>query len=98
MMTDRKIVIRNDKWVLTLTTSNQNLAEILNGNVTVKQAFLNSMNLKNRTNFEPHNTEIIDITGKHICRYCGEIAEGTYEDLLCEDCRCTFGHSLYSEL
>ncbi|MCL2555441.1 MAG: hypothetical protein FWE03_00280 [Firmicutes bacterium] len=36
--------------------------------------------------------------GKHSCRYCGSIAEGTYEDLLCEDCRSTFGHSLFSEL
>ena len=36
--------------------------------------------------------------GKHICKYCGEIAEGTYVDLLCTDCRETFGHSLYSEL
>ena len=36
--------------------------------------------------------------GKHICKYCFGIAEGTYADLLCEECRETFGHSLYSEL
>ena len=36
--------------------------------------------------------------GSHLCKYCGEIAEGTFEDLLCADCRETFGHSLYSEL
>lgn len=36
--------------------------------------------------------------GKHICKYCGGIAEGTYQDLLCEECRECFGHSLYSEL
>ena len=36
--------------------------------------------------------------GKHICKYCGNIAEGTYADLLCEECRMTFGHSLFSEL
>lgn len=34
----------------------------------------------------------------HICKYCSRIAEGSYEDLLCTDCRYTFGHSLYSEL
>lgn len=34
----------------------------------------------------------------HICKYCGDIAEGTFEDLLCAECRQTFGHSLYSEL
>jgi|GEM_PF-1978847 len=36
--------------------------------------------------------------GKHICKYCGGLAEGTFEDLLCGECRETFGHSLYSEL
>ena len=36
--------------------------------------------------------------GSHICKYCGDIAEGTYKDLLCSDCRETFGHSLFSEL
>ena len=35
---------------------------------------------------------------KHPCKYCGGIAEGTYEDLLCGECRETFGHSLFSEL
>jgi len=36
--------------------------------------------------------------GSHICKYCGGIAEGTFADLLCADCRETFGHSLFSEL
>jgi len=36
--------------------------------------------------------------GKHSCKYCGGIAEGTHEDLLCSECRETFGHALYSEL
>ena len=34
----------------------------------------------------------------HACQYCGNIAEGTLEDLLCKECKETFGHSLYSEL
>jgi rubrerythrin len=36
--------------------------------------------------------------GKHTCKYCGQIAEGTFQDLLCGTCRETFGHSLFSEL
>lgn len=36
--------------------------------------------------------------GRHSCKYCGAIADGIFEDLLCEDCRQTFGHSLFSEL
>ena len=36
--------------------------------------------------------------GSHFCEYCGDIAAGTYKDLLCADCQQTFGHSLYSEL
>jgi len=36
--------------------------------------------------------------GTHLCKYCGVIVIGTCADLLCTDCRETFGHSLYSEL
>lgn len=36
--------------------------------------------------------------GKHTCKYCGNIADGTLADLLCGECRQTFGHSLFSEL
>lgn len=36
--------------------------------------------------------------GYHRCKYCDWIAEGDFEDLLCSDCRESFGHSLYSEL
>jgi len=36
--------------------------------------------------------------GKHPCPYCGNIAEGTFKDLLCQECRETFGHSLITEL
>ena len=34
----------------------------------------------------------------HRCKYCGEITNGTDENVLCEDCRMTFGHAFYSEL
>ena len=37
-------------------------------------------------------------TTHHRCPYCGEIAEGTYEQLLCKECRETFGHSTFDEL
>ena len=36
--------------------------------------------------------------GKHICKYCGSIVEGTNEDILCEECIDVFGHHRYSEL
>lgn len=42
--------------------------------------------------------KIVDASTHHLCKYCGGIAEGTYEDLLCEECRYDFGHALYSEL
>lgn len=41
---------------------------------------------------------IVSAESHHVCKYCGGIAEGAYEDLLCADCRELFGHSLYSEL
>lgn len=34
----------------------------------------------------------------HKCKYCGDIAEGIDDDILCDDCRETFGHAFYSEL
>ena len=34
----------------------------------------------------------------HRCKYCGEITNGADENVLCEDCRITFGHAFYSEL
>jgi hypothetical protein len=37
-------------------------------------------------------------TGAHFCKQCGKVAEGTFEDLLCAECRRDFGHALYSEL
>lgn len=52
----------------------------------------------NKKNPKEQMNEIHDLKGKHLCKYCGDIAEGEYEDLLCKSCRETFGHSLYSEL
>lgn len=42
--------------------------------------------------------KIVDASTHHLCKYCGGIAEGNYEDLLCAECRYDFGHALYSEL
>lgn len=42
--------------------------------------------------------KIVYARDHHICKYCGRITESSYKDLLCTDCRWTFGHSLYSEL
>lgn len=36
--------------------------------------------------------------GKHVCGYCGNIANGTDKDLLCDECAKTFGHTRFSEL
>lgn len=34
----------------------------------------------------------------HRCKYCQGIADGKQSDLLCDNCRDTFGHTYYSEL
>lgn len=52
----------------------------------------------NKNNSKEQMNEIHNLKGKHLCKYCGELAQGEYEDLLCKDCRETFGHSFYSEL
>jgi len=41
---------------------------------------------------------IVPANNNHRCKYCEGIAEGTYEDVLCEECRETFGHTFFSEL
>ena len=43
-------------------------------------------------------TKLVSAKGHHLCKYCWRIAEGSYKDLLCDECKRTFGHSLYSEL
>ena len=50
---------------------------------------------------EPENkwTNCIKIPrGKHICKYCGKIAKGIDEDILCDKCNELFGHTYYSQL
>ena len=42
--------------------------------------------------------DVADGNTHHICKYCGDIAEGTDENVLCADCREIFGHAFYSEL
>lgn len=34
----------------------------------------------------------------HICKFCGGIAKGIDEDILCSKCRELFGHAFFSEL
>lgn len=43
-------------------------------------------------------TNVYDGNTHHVCKYCGDVVKGTDEDVLCEDCRYTFGHTFYSEL
>lgn len=35
---------------------------------------------------------------ENLCKYCGEPTYHDNEDVLCTDCRLTFGHTFYSEL
>ena len=42
--------------------------------------------------------KIADADDAHVCKYCGCIAPGNYDDLLCDECRSIFGHAPYSEL
>lgn len=42
--------------------------------------------------------KVYDGNNHHICKYCGSVAKGIDEDILCDDCRDIFGHAFYSEL
>lgn len=43
-------------------------------------------------------TKVYDGNNHHICKFCGGIANGIDEDILCSKCRELFGHAFFSEL
>jgi len=43
-------------------------------------------------------TKVVDAKTHHICKYCGGLAKGKDDDVLCSDCRELFGHAFFSEL
>ena len=43
-------------------------------------------------------TKVCDGNNHHICKFCGGVAKGIDEDILCEKCRELFGHAFFSEL
>ena len=43
-------------------------------------------------------TKVYDGYNHHICKFCGGIAKGIDEDILCSKCRELFGHAFFSEL
>jgi hypothetical protein len=62
-----------------------------------KEKFINLIQQTDRFKNEKV-LDVADANTHHICQYCGEVAEGTYEEVLCQDCRDTFGHAFYYEL
>lgn len=34
----------------------------------------------------------------HVCKYCGKVALGQNQNILCRDCKQLFGHTYFSEL
>lgn len=91
-----KILIQNETFE-TVIEVNEKTGDMFMKNPLYRESIINQINKENNTNFTV-NDLIEDITSKHICKYCGNIVEGEYEDLLCDECREIFGHSLYSEL
>jgi hypothetical protein len=57
------------------------------------------MNIKkyNRGDILPDNA-VNEPAEEIVCQYCGGDNGGKDEDLLCRECRETYGHALYSEL
>ena len=78
-------------------TSEFSLKNVTTLTPSVKAMILDKLN-KNRSAGLPEYTRLVCLDGKHLCQYCGRITKGEYEDLLCDRCKETFGHSLYSEL
>lgn len=92
-----KILVRNNHYS-TAFVVNEKTGDMLLKNPNYAASILEALNKQDGTDYIITETEILNLTGKHICQYCGNVVEGDYEDLLCDECREIFGHSLYSEL
>lgn len=89
-----KLLVRNAKTQTELEIEgNYNLK-----NKEFKNMLIGAINRKFGTAYKAEETEIIDMRGKHVCKYCGEVTQGENADLLCSECREIFGHAFYSEL
>lgn len=42
--------------------------------------------------------KVFDANTHHICKFCGGVANGVDDDVLCAECRELFGHAFFSEL
>ena len=43
-------------------------------------------------------SKVYDARTHHLCKYCGGIADGIDENILCQECREDFGHAFFTEL
>lgn len=59
-----------------------------------KEKWINGL----QKDFEEKIIAVHDANTHHICKYCGGVAKGIDDDVLCEECRDVFGHAFYSEL
>lgn len=92
-----RVAIMDEEYVYTFDIKDD-VAKAAMVNDIAKQKLLEIINKKCDISFRLEDTKIIDLTGKHLCQYCGEVVDGLDEDRLCADCRYTFGHAFYSEL
>lgn len=69
---------------------------VKNPNITKKKLFEDVKAYEESLGFKVLQIEYQ--RGHHLCPYCGSIAKGTDKDILCEDCRETFGHYSIEEL
>ena len=93
-----KILVRNKHYATNFEV-NEKTGDMLLKNPLYADSILKDLNRQDGTDYNISDTEIINLTNKHLCPYCRiDIVEGENEDVLCEECRMLFGHSLYSEL
>ena len=52
--------------------------------------------IERKQGFKPVRHEFDD--NLYLCKYCNNLCIGKDHDVLCPDCKSTFGHTYYSEL
>lgn len=73
-----------------------NIATMLEHKVYLKDIY---KLVQEKVNFDDEiEGYVIAKKNEHFCEYCGELTHGSDEEVLCDECRMTFGHTYYNEL
>lgn len=92
-----KIVFKENQYISVIDDV---LEDALKNNIQIRHTFVSNLidNKSITETLDDYENIIFLKENQHFCKYCGEVADGPDDNILCDDCAYTFGHRLYSEL